>query len=85
VRSECESCCDLAGCWRLKPLPEPVLQCVEADETGIRRQQCVLMTSVLRPLPGELHGVDEDQSRRCPATSAVEREWFSGEAGYVSE
>ena len=55
--SECESCRDLAGWWGLKPLPKPVLQRVEADEPGIRRQQRVLMTAVLGSLPGELHRV----------------------------
>ena len=59
----CESCRDLAG-WRgLKPLPEPVLQRVEADEPGIRRQQRVLMAAVLRSLPRELHRIHEHQAR----------------------
>jgi hypothetical protein len=51
--------------WRgLKPLPEPELQRVEADEPGVRRQQRVLLTAVLGSLPSELHRVDEHQSSR---------------------
>src|SRR5688572_10278656 len=63
--SECESCRDLAGCWGLKPLPKPVLQRVEADEPGIRRQQLMLLTAVLRSLPGELHRIHEHKARVC--------------------
>ena len=67
-----ESCRDLAGGWGLKPLPEPVLQRVEADEHGIRGQQQMLVAAVLCALPGELHRIDEDQARRCPAAGAVD-------------
>jgi len=60
-----------------------VLQRVEADEHGIRGQQQMLVAAALCALPGELHRIDENQSRRCPAASAVDCEWFSGEAGHV--
>ena len=63
-------------------MPEPVLQRVEADEHGIRGQQQMLVTAALCALPGELHRIDEDESRRCPAASAIDGEWFSGEAGH---
>ena len=55
-----------AGGWGLKPLPEPVLQRVEADEHGIGGQERVLVAAALRSLPREFHRVDQDQSRRCP-------------------
>jgi len=83
--SERESCGSLAGGWGLKPLPEPVLQRVEADEHGIRGQQQMLVAAALCTLPGELHRIDEHQSRRCsaanPATSANEAEWSVSVAG----
>ena len=67
----------------MKPLPEPLLQRVEADEHGIRWQQQMLVAAALCALPGDLHRIDEDQSCRCPAASAIDGEWFSGEAGHV--
>ena len=81
-----ESCRDLAGGWRLQPLPQPVLQRVEADEHGIRGQQQMLIAAVLRALPGELHRVDEDQPRRLSGRGccrSVTR--FGGEADDVRE
>ena len=57
------------GCLRgLKPLPEPVLQRVEADEPGIRGQQRVLVPAALGALPGEFHRIDEHEARGCLGT-----------------
>jgi hypothetical protein len=62
-----------------------VLQRVEADEPGIRRQQRVLMTAVLGSLPGELHRVDQHQARRYPGAGVVERDRLRREADDVRE
>ena len=72
-------------CGGLKPLPEPVLQRVEADEAWVRGQQRVLMTAVLGALPGELHRIDEHQARGHPGAGVVERDRFSREVDDVRE
>ena len=52
------SCRNPAGHGRLKALPQPVLQRIEANEPRISRKQLMLIAAVLGSLPGKLHRVD---------------------------
>ena len=79
------SCRNLAGHGRLKALPQPVLQRIEANEPRISRKQLMLVAAVLGSLPGELHRVDENQSCGHAPVCLVERDWVGREAGHFGK
>ena len=79
------SCRNLAGNGRLKALPQPVLQRIEANEPRISGKQLMLVAAVLGSLPGELHRVDENQSCGDASVCLVERDRIGREASYVCE
>ncbi|MNC88389.1 hypothetical protein D3C83_42000 [compost metagenome] len=62
-----------------------MLQRVEADEPGIGRQQRMLLTAVLRSLPGELHRIHEHKARVCLGAGRIERDRLRREADDVRE
>jgi len=68
----------------LKALPEPVLQCVEADEARIRAQEQVLMSAVLGSLPGDSSASMSTRRAGVWARSSA-RDEVGGQADNVRE
>ena len=80
-----ESCGHRTGDTRLKALPEPELQRVEADEARVRAQEQVLMSAVLGSLPGEFQCLDVTRRAGVQARSSLCVTGFGGKADDLGE
>ena len=79
------SCVNLVCRWRLKSLPEPVLERPKTDQHRIRWGENAVIGAVPTAMPRELSRLDEHQPRGLSAAGGVVNDGVGREPSDVGE
>ena len=79
------SCVNLVCRWRLKSLPEPVLERPKTDQHRIRWRENAVIRAVPSAVPRELSRLDEHQARGQAAARGVVDDGVGREPGDVGK